>query len=173
MRLLTLIDQVEEVGHLLAIVQDIDQDDITPEHRAALESELLAAIHGTRQKVDRTAAALAALENAEAAAASEGLRLSTRRDRFRRQREQLEQYCLAIIQASGLKALDGFTATLKPRNNPPAVWVAPAAELPLEFLRDPKPAAPSPDKAAIKQALDRGEYVPGCRITRTVRLVRS
>jgi Siphovirus Gp157 len=118
---------------------------------------------------------LAAFEAAEMAAAAEMKRLAARKDRLVRQRERLEGYVIGVLTAAGVKKFDGFTSTLTAQANPASVVIEVAAMLPAEFLRQPKPMPPdpAPDKVAIKAALGRGEFVPGCRLAQTVRLVRS
>jgi hypothetical protein len=118
---------------------------------------------------------LAAFEAGELAAAAEMKRLAARKDRLARQRERLEGYVIGVLAGAGVKKFDGLTSTLTARANPVSVMIEGSAVLPAEFLRQPKPVPPepAPDKVAIKAALGRGEFVPGCRLAQTMRLVRS
>jgi len=171
----SLYDCVSEIDLVASTLEAMDADDLSPELRDVLERELSAAIAGTREKIDRTASVLAAFEAGELAAAAEMKRLATRKDRLARQRERLEGYVIGVLAAAGVKKFDGFTSTLTARANPVSVVIDVAAVLPAEFLRLPKPVPPdpAPDKIAIKAALGRGEFVPGCRLAQTMRLVRS
>jgi len=171
----SLYDCVAEIDLIESTLEAMDAEDLPPELRAELEHELNAAIAGMREKIDRTASVLAAFEAAELAAGAEMKRLGARKDRFARQRERLEGYVVGVLAAAGVKKLDGFTSTLTARANPVSVVIDVAAVLPAEFLRLPKPVVPdpAPDKGAIKAALGRGEFVPGCRLAQTMRLVRS
>jgi hypothetical protein len=171
----SLYDCVAEIDLVASTLEAMDAEDLAPELRAELERELNAAIAGTREKIDRTASVLAALEAAELAAAAEMKRLATRKDRMVRQRERLENYVIGVLATAGVRKFDGFTSTLTARANPASVVIEAATLLPVEFLRLPKPVPPdpAPDKVAIKAALGRGEFVPGCRLAQTMRLVRS
>jgi hypothetical protein len=171
----SLYDYVVEIELVTSTLEAMDAEDLAPVLRAELERELNAAIAGTREKIDRTASVLAAFEAAELAAAAEMKRLSTRKDRLARQRERLEGYVIGVLAAAGVKKFDGFTSTLTARANPASVVIEVAALLPVEFLRLPKPVLPdpAPDKVAIKAALGRGEFVSGCRLAQTMRLIRS
>jgi Siphovirus Gp157 len=171
----SLYDCVAEIDLVASTLEAMDAEDLSPELHAELERELNAAIAGTREKIDRTASVLAAFEAGELAAASEIKRLVARKDRLARQRERLESYVISVLATAGVKKFDGFTSTLTARANPVSVVIEVPAMLPAEFLRLPKPVPPdpAPDKVAIKAALGRGEFVPGCRLAQTMRLVRS
>jgi hypothetical protein len=56
------------------------------------------------------------------------------------------------------------------RENPAAVEVYEPGLIPQQFMRQPEPPPPSPDKTAIKDALKAGKDVPGCRLTQGKRL---
>ena len=45
-----------------------------------------------------------------------------------------------------------------------------AAQVPVNYMTDPKPPEPAPDKALIKKALKDGFDVPGARIVKRDRL---
>jgi Siphovirus Gp157 len=175
----SLFERVEEIQVLTKLLDLMDSEDTSPDHAKAMEAEILGAIATTQAHVDRTTAVLAAMEAAELYAGKEAARMQQHATRISQQRERLEQYCIAVLTSKGLKKIDGFSSTLSIRTNPPAVEIAADAELPAEFLRQPPTPPPpptpepAPDKTAIKAALTRGEFVPGCRLTRAIKLVRS
>lgn len=167
----TLYDLVSESDKIANLVQALDDsNELTPGRFDHLSRELIEKLAGTREKVDNTTKVLAAFEHAAEAAALEAARLTARKQYFERQKQRLEAYVIATLEASDLIELDGETSTLKLRLNPPSVAISEGAQLAGEFLRVP---APQPDKAAIKAALVAGEEVPGCTLERTKRLVRS
>ena len=86
---------------------------------------------------------------------------------------RLEAALLASMQATGDSQIIGLQFEAKIRRNPPAVEIADAAALPLSYWRtpEPRPLAPTPDKAAIKLALQAGQEVPGARLTQALKLV--
>jgi hypothetical protein len=170
---LSLLARVEELDLLVATVEALDDEDLTPELRAELELDLTNVITGTRDKVDSIASVLARFAAAEEAAATEIARLTIRKRYMQRQRERLEGYTLAVLAKLDRKKLEGHTATLAARNNPPSIHVEPDATLDPRFLRHQPPPPPVPDKGAIKAALQRGEDVPGAYVVQGVRLVVS
>lgn len=174
---LSLYQLVADVDNIAALVDALDQDgELTPDLVEQLQRDLIAAIAGTKQKVDRTAGVLASFEMAEASANTEIARLEKRAARFKRMKASLDSYVLSILDASKLDKLDGETSTLARRKNPPSVVVDDEAAVPTDFLRWPEPRPdppPAPDKALIKKALAGGADVAGCRLVATARLVRS
>jgi len=168
----TLHDRLDEVAVILATLEALEGNG-SPEVQAALEQDLRTAISGTREKIDRTACALSSFEAAEDHVVKEIARLAARQARLARQRERLESYVIGVLVAAGVKKLDGFTGTLAVRANPVSIVIEDTALLPAECLRLPKLPDPAPDKGAIKAELGRGEFVPGCRLAQTVRLVLS
>jgi Siphovirus Gp157 len=171
---LSLVDRITEVELIAATLDELDADELTPEIEAMLKAELVAAIHGTKDKVDRTAGVLAAFTAAAEGAAAEIARLETRKKYFDRQHDRLTRHVLDVLIASGKKALDGHTSTFTSKLNPPAVVIDDAAAIPAAFLRTPPPPAAVPDKTAIKNALKLdAAAVPGARLAQTTRLVRA
>ncbi len=169
----SLRDLLDDVDAIRDTLDSLDDDTLDDAARDDLSRMLVAAIAGTREKVDRTAGVLAQLEADAAAAAAECARLADRRKRFERHAARLADYVLAALSASNLNELRGNTATLTRRANPVSVVVDDPTAVPAEFLRVPDPPPPSPDKAAIKAALKAGGDVSGCRLIQAQRLVRS
>jgi hypothetical protein len=175
-RRLSLREHVEGVEAIAEAIEQLDDETLAPEARDELSAALIEALAGTRKKVDAVASTLALFESLRIAAATEHDRLARRADFYARQTERLETFVLAILSASKLTSLDGEKSTLARRLNPPSVVVDDESAIPTEFLRwppvPPEPP-PVPDKAAIKKAILGGNTVYGCRLERTVRLVRS
>jgi Siphovirus Gp157 len=156
-----------------AIEQLLESDEMTPELQNELGTRLVEAIAGTKAKVDATAAVLAMYEGVEAATAKEITRLQERATRYKRRREHLELYVLAVLETSKLPRIDGQTSALILRKNPPRCIVDEGANLPEHLMRQPPTPAPVPAKDLIKRALVAGEAVPGCRLEHSNRLVRE
>jgi len=170
---LTLVDRIDEISTILETLDSLSDDEHSPEFREELELQLVTAISGTREKVDRTSAVLGALQAASEGAACEITRLAQRKKRLEGAAERLTDYVLATLSASGLKKLDGHTSTLAARNNPPSVRIAEGATVPDEYLRQPPPPPPTPDKTALKLAIQAGAEIAGVFMVQTQRLVRS
>lgn len=105
----------------------------------------------------------ASIKEAEAA-------MSSRRKAFENRADRLRSYLLANMVFASIKRIESPHFALTVRANPPAVDVFDAAQLPAEYLRQPEPPPPAPDKAAIKEAIKAGVLVPGARITQSQRL---
>jgi hypothetical protein len=169
-----LVGTVEGIADAIEVLDDGTLDDQT---RDELSAQLIEALCGTRSKVDRTASTLAMFEHLEAAATAERKRLDERAAFYGRQRERLETYVLAVLDASKLDRIDGETSSLQRKKNPPKVVIDEAALIPWDYMRMPpevEPPPPEPDKKLIAAALKADPAsVPGCRLTQGARLVRS
>jgi hypothetical protein len=108
-------------------------------------------------------ATAAAIKDAEA-------QMAARRKTLERRSQWLRHYLLESMQHAGLKRMECPQFVLAVRDNPARVDVFAQAMVPEQFLRQPEPPPPEPDKMAIKEALESGADVPGCRLTRTQRL---
>ncbi len=169
-----LYEQIAETDEIAAIIEALDEaNELTAERFDELSRELIAKIAGTRAKIDQTCAVLAQFEQAAEAAAAEAERLNERRKYFDRQRERLEAYVIATLEASKLTRLDGDTSAVSLRLNPARVVIDEGTQLGGDYLRIPAIPGPEPDRSAIKAALSAGVEVPGCRLERAKRLVRS
>ena len=131
----SLADRVSDLELLAATLAAMDDHTLTAEDREFFESEITAALAGTREKIDRTASLLASLEADEAAAAAEVARLQARITAKAGQRARLEAYMIRTLMESGVKQFVGYTSTLAFRINPAAVVVDPDAEVPAAFIR--------------------------------------
>lgn len=105
----------------------------------------------------------ASIKEAEAA-------MSARRKAIERRAESLRRYLLTAMQTTGIKKIESPHFCLSVRDNPPSVDVFDAAQVPAEFMRQPEPPPPAPDKTAIKEAIKAGKEVPGARLTQGQRL---
>jgi hypothetical protein len=170
---LSLVDRILEVDLIQDTLEALEEEGITPEISEMLTKELIAALAGTRDKIDRTCGVLAAFEAAAEAAQHEIDRLDKRKAHFVRQHGRLEAYALAALQLTNQKTLEGHTSKLSARLNPPSVIIDDSSRIPAEFMRTPTPPPPTPDKMAIKKALAANIPVPSCRIVRTYRLERA
>jgi len=178
-RRMSLFEHVADVESIADLVDSLDRaGELTPEITDQLQAALIAAVAGTKSKVDRCASVLCAFETAEAAAEAEIGRLTKRAAKMKRQREYLERTCLAVLDASKLDAIDGNTSTIARHKLPPKVEITDENAIPVDFLRWPDPPPPpnsAPDKKLIAAALKRDPAsVPGARLApRTYKLVRS
>lgn len=110
------------------------------------------------------------LEALAVAIKAEEERLSARRKAVEKRAASLAAYTLSCMQHAGVQKIEGPRFKISVRDNPPAVDVFDAAQVPAEFMRQPEPPPPSPDKTAIKAAIKAGKEVPGARLTQSQRL---
>jgi len=96
--------------------------------------------------------------------------MAARRKAIERRVQGLKDYLLHAMQATGIKKIEGPYLRIGVRDNPEAVEVFDAAQVPAEFMRQPEPPPAAPDKTAIKAAIKAGVEVAGCKLTRSQRL---
>lgn len=85
----------------------------------------------------------------------------------------LREYLKTNMIASGIEKIEGPLFKIRLQNNPSAVDVFEPDLVPAEFMTQPAPPPPAPDKTAIKGAIKAGIEVPGARLTHGQRLVVS
>lgn len=90
--------------------------------------------------------------------------MQQRANRLRKRAESVKNYLLFNMQATGITKIEAPEFTITLRNNPEAVEIAEGAQIPDEFMVQPEPPPPRPDKAKIKAALKAGANVDGCRL---------
>lgn len=84
----------------------------------------------------------------------------------------LRDYLRENMERAGIEKIECPLFSIGIRKNPPSVEITNIDDVPFSFWRTPEPKPPvsAPDKAAIKDALKRGEEVPGARLNQTTRL---
>lgn len=84
--------------------------------------------------------------------------------------ESLLAYALIQLKAAGISKVDHPMLRMSVRKNPVKVMIDFEDSIPAEYMRQPEPPPPKPDKAAIKEALEAGKDVPGTHLERGERL---
>jgi hypothetical protein len=97
------------------------------------------------------------IKEAEAQMAARRKAIETRASRIR-------DYLLQNMSLTGITKIDSPMFTIAIRNNPPSVDVFDRDQIPVEYMRQPEPPPPEPDKTRIKDAIKSGLTVPGARI---------
>lgn len=108
-------------------------------------------------------ATAAAIKDAEA-------KMAARRKAIENRAGRLRAYLLDNMLMAGIKKVEGPYLKLAVRDNPPSVVIDAADLIPAEYMRQPDPPPPSPDKKAIADAIKSGVEVPGAHVQRGVRL---
>ncbi len=140
--------------------------DMTSEMLAVLEAEevdeqmMEAAFGALVAKDNRICHFIRSIELAIIAYKMEENRITDRRKAMENKVDQLKKLIQLSMERMGFENFEAGTFKLKIQANPPALDVVDESLTPPEFLIV-VPATTMPDKAGIKEALKRGEAVPG------------
>jgi hypothetical protein len=126
-----------------------------------------------KKAIDRACALLTRLEARQAQIDAEIAMLQRRKRRAVERFERIGDAVIAELEGAGLQRADGFSTFVGISPSPSAVNVFDAGLLPEAFWRQPKSPAKTPDKIAIKRALDNRELVPGAKLEQGVTLRRG
>lgn len=136
-----------------------DTDDLPPE----VIRDTLEGLTGTLEAKATNVAKFTLGLEAEAAMIEDAARQMLERAARRKTRaENIRNYLLFNLQACGVSEVTCPEFTMRVRKNPEAVEIDDPDQVPSEFMVQPDPPAPRPDKNAIKAALKAGETVRGC-----------
>ncbi len=153
-----------EYREAAAKLSDLDLDEQTI-------ADTLESLSGDLEVKAKNVAAFA--RNLEAPAASikdAEAQMAARRKAMENRAAGLRRYLLAAMQEAGISKIECPQFALTVKTNPPAVEVFDALMVPAEFMKQPEPPPPAPDKTAIKKAITAGREVPGCRLMQGKRL---
>jgi hypothetical protein len=143
---------------------DMDLDDRTI-------SDTLESMSGDLEvKATNTAMFCRNLEASAAAIKEAEAQMAARRKAIESRAARIKDYLLANMMVAGVQKIECPHFKLAVRENPAAVEVYEPGLIPAQFMRQPDPPPPSPDKTAIKEALKAGAEVPGCKLTKGMRL---
>jgi hypothetical protein len=134
-----------------------------------MEGLIAAACAQHLRKVDSFAQFLTHLENQADFAADEIKRLTARKRRLELHYERLSNYALRIMDERGWLELNGETADIRIKRNPPAVQILDETAIPAEFKTIKQEV--TLDKNAIKARIKAGKEVPGAELTQTRKVV--
>lgn len=101
--------------------------------------------------------------SAEAIKAAEA-DMAARRKAIENRAKSLHGYLLMGMQYAAIERIDTPYFAISIRKNPPAVAIDEPGLIPTEYMVQPEPPPPAPDKKAIAVALKSGMDVPGCRL---------
>jgi hypothetical protein len=96
--------------------------------------------------------------------------MAARRKAIEKRAASVRQYLLDNMLACGIKEIACPYFKLNVRENPASVVINEPALIPVEYMTDPAPPPPAPDKKLIAQAIKDGFDVPGAHLTRSKRL---
>jgi hypothetical protein len=143
---------------------DLDLDEQTLQDTLeGMTGELEAKAQNTAFVVRNIEATAAAIKEAEA-------QMAARRKALENRAARIKDYLLANMLIAGVQKIECPYFKLAVRENPPAVEIYEPGLIPAQFIKTPEPPPPSPDKSAIKAAIQSGVEVPGCTLTRGMRI---
>lgn len=156
----------EIAGEARAIYEklmDMDADEQTIADTLEAETDMV-------PKVQSYGFVIRNMEAMEVAIRAEAERLALRARVLATRRESLKQCLLNAMIYAGVQKVEHPQFTISVQKNPPSVDIFDERQLPADYLTDPPPPAPKPDKKLIAQAIKDGADVPGARLTQGFRL---
>ena len=108
-------------------------------------------------------ATAAAIKDAEA-------QMAARRKAMENRAAGLRRYVLESMQHAGVQKIECPLFKVAVRDNPAAVDIYEPGLIPAQYMKQPEPPPPAPDKTAIKAAITAGTEVPGAKLTKGTRL---
>jgi hypothetical protein len=162
---LLLKDALADLSHDLfneMIDTILEQGAMSPDQSAALMSNIEPGTDGAiiLDKRDRLANFLAHLEAEEAYQRERAKILTANAQRLARFRQIAIDSIRIQLEMLGVKKVAGREHVFSIKKNPASVEVFDETLLPAEFIR----WTPSPDKAAIRAAIEQGQTVPGAKL---------
>lgn len=143
---------------------DLDLDDQTlTDTLESLSGDLEVKAQNTAMLIRNIESNAAAIKDAEA-------QMKARRTALENRATRIKDWLHANMLVAGIQKIECPYFKLSVRENPPAVEIYEPGLIPAQFMKQPEPPPPSPDKTAIKAAIQSGEEVPGCKLTRGTRL---
>ena len=143
---------------------DIDLDEQTlADTLEGLSGELEVKAQNVIMFTRNLEATAAAIKEAEA-------QMAARRKALENRAAGLRRYVLENMQFAGIQKIECPLFKLSIRDNPAAVDIYEPGLIPAQYMKQPEPPPPAPDKTAIKAAITAGTEVPGARLTKGTRL---
>jgi hypothetical protein len=121
-------------------------------------------------KAQNVAYAIKNLDATAAAIKSAEAEMAARRKSIEKRVEHLREYTKTCMEVAGVTKIECPHFALTIKKNPAAVDVFEPGLIPAEFMKQPEPPPATPDKAAIKAALQDGRNVPGAMLAQGTRL---
>ncbi|NLZ11100.1 MAG: siphovirus Gp157 family protein [Alcaligenaceae bacterium] len=162
----TLAPLYEIAGEARAIYEklmDMDADDQTIADTLEAETDMV-------PKVQSYGFVLRNMEAMQAATMAEADRLAMRARTMAKRSETLKQRLLDAMVYAGVQKVEHPQFTISVQKNPQSVEVFDERQIPVDYMTEPKPPEPKPNKTLIKKALQDGFDVPGAKLCQGFRL---
>lgn len=139
-----------------------EQAALTPEQQTALGEQLKASV----EKRDKIGSCLAWIDAQATAIRTEEKRLAVRRASFEKFSEIITACLKERLEDWSVTKVEGLKFVFAIRKNPPSVEIENESLVPAEFID----YSPVISKARIKDAIQEGKKVPGCKLNQKTRL---
>lgn len=96
--------------------------------------------------------------------------MSARRTAIENRAKRIRDYLKMNMERTGITKIESPYFKIAIRDNPPAVVIDAASQIPDAFMRQPEPPPAVPDKKLIAEALKAGNAVAGCHLERGTRI---
>lgn len=137
---------------------------------SAIADTLEAESYPLEVKAQNVAYAVKNLEATAAAIKAAEAEMAARRKAIENRAMHLNEYAKTCLEIAGVQKIECPHFALSLRKNPASVDIFEPGLIPAEFMRQPEPPPPAPDKTAIKAAITAGREVPGAQMTQGTRL---
>lgn len=161
---LSLYEISQEYRAMVERLMDTQNDLQTIEHTIEAESlDLTTKAQNVAYAIKNLDAMAVAIKNAEQ-------EMATRRKAIENRVTHLREYTKTCMQIAQVTKIECAHFALSIKKNPPKVEIFEPGLIPAEFMKQPEPPPPAPDKAAIAEALKAGKVVPGAILEQGVRV---
>lgn len=161
---LTLYQLADEYREAMHALNDMDLDEQTI-------ADTLESISGPLEEKATNVAMIARNLEATAEAIKEAeQKMAARRKALESRSASIKRYLLANMQKCGISKIESPYFSIAIRKNPASVVIDDPNVIPAEFMRQPEPPPPAPDKKAIAEAIKSGKSIPGARLEQSERL---
>lgn len=161
---ITLFELASDYREVAEKLADLDLD-------ATTIADTLEGISGALEvKATNVAFVIRNFETTAAQIKEAEVAMAARRKAIENRVEHIKDYLLNGMQYAGIHKVDSPYFKISVRDNPPSVLINEPGLIPNEYMRQPEPPPPAPDKKLIAQAIKDGVDVPGAHLVRTQRI---
>lgn len=154
----SLMDLSMDVDNAFAMVLEAE----TEEQKAAAEAKLTSLLSAQSDKVSAVALVLNRFTRDANNLRAEADLLVAGAEKIEAEEKRLRSYIKRVMELTGTQQMKSPLATFSLASGVESVDVMYEDMVPNEYRLNP--TVPPPDKKAIREALKRGETVPGCRL---------
>jgi hypothetical protein len=122
-------------------------------------------------KAQNVAYAIRNLEASAAAIKEAEAHMAARRKAIENRAAHIREYLKTCLEIAGITKVECPHFAIAIQNNPASVDIFEPGLIPMEFMTQPEPPPPAPNKTLIKEAIKDGFEVPGALLVQGKRLV--